>query len=97
MENCVGSYARQAVEGESFLFHALKGGEQATAEVDPRGNLVQASGPSNRPNGAARWAARTLRRWGTSFPAAKRSGYSIDHDLDGSISLEEDPFEAIPF
>lgn len=69
MGHCVGSYSRKAVDGRCYLFHADYEGEAATVEVSPAGCVVQASGPHNRHNGAARWAYRELSRWAGSFPA----------------------------
>lgn len=88
MGNCVGSYAALAVEGGAYLFHVERRGEHATAQVDPRGSLVQASGPSNRPNGASKWAATALRRWGRSFE-------QLRHTAEGLEKL--DYLDPIPF
>jgi hypothetical protein len=80
MNNCVASYARGAVRGSSLLFHAAKDGESVTIEVSPQGHVVQASGPNNRRNTAAKWAQRALGRWAKGFP--KETG---DRRREGSF------------
>jgi hypothetical protein len=69
MDNCVATYANEAAQGHHYLFHVERDGEEATVQVDPRGRVVQAHGPRNRPNSAASWARRVLNSWGLDFPA----------------------------
>ncbi|MBI1948593.1 MAG: PcfJ domain-containing protein [Deltaproteobacteria bacterium] len=64
MHHCVGSHARDAVDGETFIFHVQVGGEHATVEVAASGDVIDASGPCNQSNGAARYARRTFAAWG---------------------------------
>jgi len=68
MGHCVGSYASRAVKGVYFLFHVEHDGDRATIQVDYQGGVVQAHGPRNQSNGAARWGRRVLRQWGRQFP-----------------------------
>ncbi len=68
MDHCLADYAGQAVSGESFLFHVEHDGDRATIQMDYQGGVVQAHGPHNRRNGAARWGRRVLRQWGRQFP-----------------------------
>ena len=70
MDNCIASYAQSAVAGECFLFHVRHRGEHASVEVDPRGNVRQAEGPSNSSNHAAAWGAERLHEWGRSLARA---------------------------
>ncbi len=72
MDNCIASYARSAVAGECFLFHVRHRGEHASVEVDPRGNVRQAEGPSNSSNHAAEWGAQRLHEWGRSLARARQ-------------------------
>lgn len=72
MDNCIASYARSAVAGECFLFHVRHRGEHASVEVDPRGNVRQAEGPSNSSNRASEWGAQRLQEWGRSLARARR-------------------------
>ena len=44
-------------------------GSQAPVEVGWDCTVRQATGPSNRANGAARWGRRELDRWGQGFPS----------------------------
>ncbi|MBI1948844.1 MAG: PcfJ domain-containing protein [Deltaproteobacteria bacterium] len=71
MEHCVGSYAREATEGVSFLFHVVVDGEHATVEVDCRGAVVDAAGPRNQCNVAAEHGRQLLAAWGAGFWAAR--------------------------
>jgi hypothetical protein len=68
MGHCIASYARRAVDGDSYLFHVERGGEHATVEVGAGGLVLQASGPANRMNGASTWGRRTLGEWAKAFP-----------------------------
>lgn len=87
MNNCVASYARGAVRGSSLLFHAAKDGESATIEVSPQGHVVQASGPNNRRNTAAKWAQRALGRWAKGFPK---------ETAGARVALGQGPFDDAP-
>ena len=71
MGNCVASYARQAVNGHCYLLHITHQGEEATVEVDPQGKVIQAYGPRNFINSAAKWGRRILGKWGKDFPEAR--------------------------
>lgn len=100
MNNCVGSYARSAVEGRSYLFHAEARGETATVEVHPEGFVVQSQGPFNRRNHAATWAARTLGQWAKGFPERQRriARAGADPDLDDVFGdLDGNGDDDIPF
>ena len=70
VSNCLASYAGRAVKGNCYLYHVEHNGEQASVEVDWRGNVVQASGPHNRQNGAAGWGRGVLAEWGRRFGLA---------------------------
>jgi PcfJ-like protein len=78
MGHCVGSHAPDAATGQVFLFHVEHAGTHATVEVDPRGQILDAQGPHNRPNAAAEYGERALSAWGAGLWAA-RTG-----DLDRS-------------
>jgi hypothetical protein len=68
MRHCIASYAGKALAGECFLFHVEHRGKVASVEVDPHGRVLQAYGPEDRRNSAARWGERALREWGRRFP-----------------------------
>lgn len=72
MRHCIAGYAREAVAGYCFLFHVERGGECASVQVGRDGGVIQAHGPNNRDNAAARWGKRTLARWGRNFPEGAR-------------------------
>jgi hypothetical protein len=67
MNHCAASYAQAAVAGRCYLFHVEHGGEHATVEVLPQGEVGQVRGPGNRDNGACRYGRRVLARWGRQF------------------------------
>ena len=69
MDHCVAHYAGLAVTGLCFLFHVDYSGEQATVEVNARGQVVQSFGPKNCLNKASRYGEVFLERWGGHFPA----------------------------
>jgi hypothetical protein len=69
MRHCIASYASKALAGECVLFHVEHRGEVASVEVDRRGRVLQAYGPGDCRNAAARWGERKLREWGRTFPA----------------------------
>lgn len=60
MRHCVGSYASKAAAGGCYLFHVDHDGQQATVEVSPRGEVLQAYGPGNTKNSACSYGAREL-------------------------------------
>lgn len=72
VNHCVATYADEAISGQCYLFHVDYRGEQATIQLDPDGEIVQASGPRNGHNLAVRWGKRQLKRWGDSIPAGAR-------------------------
>jgi hypothetical protein len=86
MNNCVASYASYAVRGSSLLFHVEKDGEPATVEVSPRGHVVQAAGPRNHVNAAAKWGKRALSGWGKKFPKEARDA-SVVGPLDDDFEI----------
>ncbi len=61
MRHCVGSYARRAYLGHSFLFHVEYEQEKATIELSREGFVRQAYGPHNTINKACRWGTEALR------------------------------------
>jgi hypothetical protein len=89
MNNCVASYAGRAARGQCYLFHVSHAGEEATVEVDWAGRVVQAAGPNNRMNAAARWGRRVLGRWGAAFPEG--------HEATTPRIIDEDLHEHLPF
>jgi len=96
MNNCVASYAREAVNGSSYLFHVSRGGEEATVEVGWDGHVRQAAGPSNRANAAARWGRRELERWGHGFPSEAPEAFRATPG-DGLTAVARDPDEVGDF
>jgi hypothetical protein len=64
MRNCIASFARSAVKGDCYLFHIDKDGEEACAQVNSYGQLIQVYGPHNIRNNASRWGATELYNWG---------------------------------
>lgn len=68
MSHCIASYAKIAIEGSCYLFHAEHNSDKATIELGPDGQVIQVHGPNNRRNGAGAWARRVLNRWGQDFP-----------------------------
>jgi hypothetical protein len=69
MRHCVAFRAPAAVSGSSFIFHVERGEEAATVEVDRHGR-IEAQGPSNSTNRAARWGAQMIREWTRGWPVA---------------------------
>jgi len=63
MKHCIATRAADAVKGRCFLFHIDFRGERASVEVSAAGEVVDAEGPGNTDNEAARWGALRLRRW----------------------------------
>jgi len=63
MKHCIATRAGDAVQGRCFLFHVEYKGERASVEVSAEGEIVDAEGPTNTDNEAARWGALRLRRW----------------------------------
>ena len=98
MGHCIASYAHSAVHGQCFLFHVEHEGEQASVQVGPDGQVVQAFGPRNRRNIASEWGAQALNRWGWQFPPlhkrAVSGSYAIGFPLPPPALL--DAF-AMPF
>ncbi len=98
MNNCVASYARRAVRGHSLLFHVEHNRGAATVEVSPQGGVVQAAGPRNHLNTAAKWGKTTLDRWSKEFPkefagARPALGHGpFDDDLDIAFDDAGIPF-----
>jgi len=68
MRHCIASYAGRALAGECFLFHVEHQDQVASVEVAPCGRVLQAYGPGDCRNSAARWGERVLREWGRGFP-----------------------------
>ena len=64
MKNCIASFASRAVKGDCYLFHIAKDGEEACAQVNKYGQLVQVHGPHNIGNNASGWGATELYNWG---------------------------------
>lgn len=60
MHHCVGSYARRAYLGHSFLFHVEHKEDKATIELDAQGRVQQAYGPRNTINTACKWGVEQL-------------------------------------
>jgi hypothetical protein len=94
MSNCVASYAGRAAGGRCYLFHVSHAGKEATIEVDRAGCVVQAAGPGNEINAAARWGRRVLNRWGKGFPEGHEATAPTMIFEEGH---EEDDFEHVPF
>lgn len=78
MDHCVARYVPAAVAGRVFLFHVTRAGEHATVMVGRDGEVQQAHGPRNGDNGAARWGARVLGRWGAGLVAAREATEGAD-------------------
>jgi hypothetical protein len=84
MRHCIASYAGKALAGDCFLFHVEHRGEVASVEVDRRGRVLQAYGPEDRRNAAARWGEQMLRKWGRTFPiTATVAPEGEDQETDG--------------
>ena len=62
MGHCVASCVPQALSGCCYLFHVEYEGDAATVMVD-HGRVVEARGPRNHSNEAARWGAGRLASW----------------------------------
>jgi hypothetical protein len=77
MHHCIGTRARAAVRGDAFLFHVVHGNEQASAEVDTDGKVVEVGGPCNKRNAACNHAVEVLTRWGSGFLTGTPSGHAI--------------------
>lgn len=73
MKHCIDSYAVKAIEGDSYLFHIDYDGEEASAEVSPRGFVVQAFGYLNSENKASAYAKKSLGGWAKRLVGATRS------------------------
>jgi hypothetical protein len=68
MRHCVASYAKDAVQGQCYLFHVDYEEEEATVEVDRAGRVLQSQGPGNHHNAAATWGRHQLEAWANIFP-----------------------------
>jgi formylglycine-generating enzyme required for sulfatase activity len=64
MEHCVAIRAPRAFAGESYFFHVVHGGHEATAEVGKNGAVIEVKGPRNTINEAVRYAQTALTAWG---------------------------------
>jgi len=73
MHHCVATRIPDALDGSAFLFHVEHAGARATIEVDSDGDVVEAQGPCNRDNAAARYARAVFARWGLGFALAERA------------------------
>ena len=96
MKHCIATRAYDAVRGNAYLFHVEHKGQSASVEVSPySGNVVQAAGPGNELNQAAKWATRVLNRWGRGLVATRDAGVQVglvqEHAAAGCIG------EAVPF
>lgn len=60
MHHCVGSYATKAAGGGCYLFHVDYEGAEATVEVSPTGDVLQACGPMNQRNKACDYGVKRL-------------------------------------
>jgi hypothetical protein len=67
MRHCITSFASEAVHGRAFLFHVDHGGEPASFEIDPDGDVLQAAGPGNTSNAAVEYGLRRLEKWARGF------------------------------
>ncbi|MFC1597193.1 PcfJ domain-containing protein [Planctomycetota bacterium] len=76
MEHCIASYAEEAVAGNCYLFSVEHRGERASVQInrDTR-RVVQAAGPRNRQNGAAKWGQRVLGKWAKGLPQRELPSY----------------------
>jgi len=80
MHSCVAGYAASAVDGWCYLFHVEHAGEHATVEVSPRGEVVQAEGPCNTENRAARWGRQRLALWGRGLLSERERAFLAARD-----------------
>lgn len=80
MRHCAASYVEKALLGKCFLFHVHHGGEDATIEVNRAGQILQAQGPRNRPNRAARWGRKVLSVWGGKLRESTGASQVADPD-----------------
>lgn len=74
MHHCVATRIPYARDGRAYLFHVDHGGARATIEVDRNGVVVEAQGPCNRDNVAARFARAVFARWGLGFLLSAQLG-----------------------
>lgn len=60
MGHCVGSYAKYAVDGRSYIFHVEHNKESATVELckSISWTVNQSRGPRNQENSASKWAKK---------------------------------------
>jgi len=73
MNHCIASYAKDAQQGECFLFHVDYKGETASVQVMPDGRVAQAYGSFNSTNRASQYGRRALSQWGRKFPKKPQS------------------------
>ncbi len=64
MRHCVAHHATRAVEGWEYVFHVRHKGTDATVAISSCGWVLQACGPQNTDNHAARWGREQLKVWG---------------------------------
>jgi len=81
MGHCIASYVDRARTGQSFLFHYDHAGEIASVGGDAWGRVIQACGPYNAANSAARKAKRLLGTWGRTFPRCSPVPFVVDSDI----------------
>lgn len=76
MHHCIAGYSKQAVDGDSYLFHIEADGEMASAEISKTGQIKQIRGPHNYMNEACAIAGRILtdwvKNWGTEAAPRKK-------------------------
>lgn len=74
MRHCVHTYASKAQRGLCYLFHVEHETEgnrtQATVEVSPAGEVIQAKGPENQTNAACHYGVKALKE---AFDAVRRA------------------------
>lgn len=64
MSHCISSYAKNAVNGEYFLFHVEYEKEMASVSVNYMGQISQSYGPYNKKNKASAYGEKILSKWG---------------------------------
>lgn len=82
MHHCIATRIPHAVRGYCYLFHVEHKGQRASVEVSRAGDVIEARGPCNEDNGAARFGIAMLHKWGLALAISRIVGaYRADAPL----------------
>ncbi len=94
LQHCISNYVEKAVNGDCFLFHIdhLTSGEIASIEVDRWGRVIQACGPKNQINLAAKNGESLLKKWGKNLLSLAYQSNGNDFIIPDSENCYDLPF-----